>query len=67
MCGIKEQVMNIFKAEDYSKPKRVRIVYGNGEKLNKLKIQKQKKRYEYLNEIKPFSRDIIFDPQKCRI
>ena len=38
---VKNQIMSLFKTEDYSKPKRVKTVYGGGKKSGKVKIQKQ--------------------------
>ena len=39
--GVKEPILSLFITKDYSKPKRVKTVYGSGKKLRKLKIQKQ--------------------------
>ena len=38
---VKDQIINILKTKDYSKPKRVKTEYGGGRKSSKLKIQKQ--------------------------
>ena len=41
MGGVEDEIISCFKTKDYSKPKRVKTVYGGGKKHNKLKIQKQ--------------------------
>ena len=41
MGGVKDQIMRLFKNEGYSKPKRVKAVYGSGKEPNKLRRQKK--------------------------
>ena len=36
MGSVKDQIMSFFKTKDYIQPKRVKTVYGGGEKLTKL-------------------------------
>ena len=40
MGSFQDQIMRLFKTEDYSKPKRVKTTYESGKKPNKSKIQK---------------------------
>ena len=40
MDGVKEQIMSISKTKDYSKPKRVKTVYGGGKKQSEENIIK---------------------------
>ena len=67
MGGVKDKIMSLFKIKDYSKPKRVKTVYGGGKKqfkeniiksirnLFKLKKESQAiKDREYLEILGPF-------------
>ena len=40
MGGVKDQIMNLFKTKDYSKPERVKTVYGGGKKQSEEEIIK---------------------------
>ena len=41
MGGVEDQIMSLFKACDYGKPKRVKTMCGSGKKPSKSKIKKQ--------------------------
>ena len=38
--GVKDKIMSLFKTKDYSKPKRVKTVYGGGKKQSEENIIK---------------------------
>ena len=38
MARVKDQILSIFKTKDYSKPKRVKTVYGDGKKQSEENI-----------------------------
>ena len=46
MGGVKDQIMSLFKTKDYSRPKRVKNVYGGGKKPSEIQKQIQKQSEE---------------------
>ena len=54
MGGVKNQIMNLFKTKDYSKPKRVKTVYRSGKKPrpSTLKIQKESEEENIIKSIR---------------
>ena len=52
MSSDKDQIMSFLKTEDYSKPNRVKTVYGSEKKPNKLKILKQSEEDNIIKKIR---------------
>ena len=43
--GVKDQIMSLFKTKDYSKPERVKTVYGGGKKQSEAIIKSIQKSF----------------------